>query len=374
MPVNIYQIGNLPLHLHTLHPFEGKFSATGKPTSLFWSNRVYYPSKRYISGGSRDISMTGLLLNQCNLTAEMTLARLQSMVDMELDIIGYLDLGCCSNSTCCACSGGSGCRLLWLETRGFLDSVDPKQRDNADVVEVSIGFKHSGYWSPIHRYFWNFGGGGGFANPLAMEAWTPYRDYMMAVPHCDEIFCDSCPCESFHKRNFEDCLLGYDPELWVAIACELPPFYPPVNYSTSWTTDQPKQYLTIDADLWSAPPMSVYAFRNLPDTGTIQIDVNRPEGLWGGKAETTTLDLAALNDALDDGGYTGLLTTDIVYLGNVEKMPGFVVRGGEMIDNPRPLPDYVGRWPGYLAPGYNTVKLTVPEGVEFAYIHEMRRL
>lgn len=302
----------------------------------------------------------------------MQLQALKKLVGLPTDIIGYFDNNCCENS-CCACGGGRMSNIVWLTNFGVLNKLTVDNKDDR-IMEITLDIVHGAYWRPLQRYFWQWTGVSGIPFNVKQKPLLPYANYFTRLPSAGEIFCRRCQCKHFVKRSFNDCLVGYDPDLWAMATCDYPTDYPQSSHAMTWTVGEQVRNLFIDPTIWGAPPLTVYALRNLPPVGEVKIAISRSEGEWSSVDEVSVLDLAQLNVDLVAFGYNGLQADDIVYLGDVIHKAGFVVRNGQILERPRPLPTYPGKWVGYMTPGNIRMHIEIPDTAQCAYLVDFRRL
>lgn len=372
MSVFLYQIGDVAIHLHGQLFKAADHAGAGKATQLLWSHEFRWPNRQYKPELRRQ-TISGLLLGDCTWRADQLYERLQRLVDVPTDIIGYVDISCCNDIGCCACQNSGGCNLVWYQNYGVLRSVKITNRDDNSAIDIAIEIEYGAYWQPLSRYFWEWGSYIG--NPPRPAApTTPYSRAIVPYPRCSTIFGDCNECNQFKRRIYTDQNVGYDPGLWVAEVCQLAPGYVIPGVAESWVTGHIAKNYWNDPSVWNAPILSVYAFRNLPQTGTLSITVQRSNGVWENISESTTIDLANVSGLLTEAGYGGLMSTDILYIGDLERKPGFIMRGGAIIDTPRPAVNYPSEWPGYITPGTIKLDVSAPGSSEIAYKHAYRRM
>lgn len=368
--IMLYQIGDVAFHFHGKLYNGADHNGAGKATQLFRSHEIVWPSMQFQPEMRRQ-TIAGVLMGDCTWTADQVYQRLQTLVDLPTDIIGYINTACCDDRGC-ACQGSPGCRLVWYQNFGVLRSVKITNREDGTAIDITIEIEYGAYWRPLSRYFWEWASYTGERSTIPPI--LPYEDGITPYPRCGMIFCKTVQCMQFVKRNFDNCNLGYDPALWLEENCRLAPLYPKIGSAESWESGRVLRTYWNDATVWNAPLLSIYAFKRLPQTGIISIRVNRSYGVWSTIDETTTIDLAALSGALSAAGYGGLTSTDILYVGDVSRKPGFVMRGGVIIETPRPIITYPGEWPGYLTPGEMQLDINTPGGTLTAHSLMYRRM
>lgn len=371
MPVFLYQIGDVSFHLHDQLYFGENWQARGEAQELLWSHEVRFPDTQWQPKlPSQEIS--GLLMGDCSWRADQILQRLKRITGRPTDLIGYSLINCCEPGTgSCGCGGGSGCTAVWYHTTGVLKEVRPHMRPDGETIEVSITIEYQSYWRPLSRYFWEWTDATSI--PRDLKTVKPYRFGMKPLPRCQSMFtCNTC--RQFRKRLYADNLISFDPDFWVAANCENYPGYPDTGSAETWLGNTIDKINFVDPSNWSAPLLSIYAFKHLSQSGQIYIQTEHSDGVWGRETDTAVLDLAVFNSQLVSAGLGGIEQDDVMYLGDVGRKPGFIIRDGVILDNPRPLPQYTGNWPGYLTPGKYRFTIRAPIGTKVAYRHDGRRL
>jgi hypothetical protein len=129
-------------------------------------------------------------------------------------------------------------------------------------------------------------------------------------------------------------------------------------------------------DYFSYPPSAIYAFTGCAATGTLSINIEklRHGNVWNTETDTTSVSLAALDTALSNAGYTGLLTTDIIIIGDVEMRPGFIIRSGAILPGVFVETSHSSAYPGEPGMERYSIDFVLPEGVLYAFLHRFQRL
>lgn len=360
--IHLYQIGNVAFHGH--HTPFGSMATTSNITqpTMLWTEEVAWQTND-VFPPVRTVSLQVSVEGRHGWRHDQVHQRLTTLVGRPTSVIGYMLKG---NETYCACQSPHSC-VVWFENFGVLKGLAIGSRENE--LEVTIDF--GSYWTPLNRYNWSWSNGIAdtfLRNPIIY----PYCEGMSRLPDAKMLFSDYSRDYQFVHKQYAHTLYHYDPEFWLDNVCRFPPQYPAVGMARSWHTPT---YDTIYSDptFWGAAMHSLYAFRNLPVSGEISIQVNRGDGLWGLKSETATCDLAQLDDDLGATGNTGLLMDDILYTGYMYARPGLIMRDGQFISNFRVRIDYGTQWPGYLSAGRNETIISAPDGCEVAWVHYFRR-
>jgi len=131
------------------------------------------------------------------------------------------------------------------------------------------------------------------------------------------------------------------------------------GFGISWS-DYGSYEFFANPRLFSGTTASLYAFKGLQNTGTISITIRRDTGLFSDSyvSEVSTLDLAQLNTDLQNAGYGGLYSNDILYAGLLDPFPGYILRDGVKIVDVLPKWSYPGTYVGEVGRGYNLVNFS----------------
>ena len=374
--IHIYQLGDLTLHLH--HQVDGGYEHKGRmrTTEMMWSPRNARPDGQYLMS-LRTKTIEGALFGNCAQRAQEYHQRLLTMTDQPIDIIGYVILDgqgqACGDCSCACCMCCDGCTLIWLHNRGAVKTPQLNDDPTNQFPELSIDIEFDSYWQPVNRFLWHWRADK-FSPFKVHEVESPYLAGLEGYPTCENLFAGCTPCRVFAKRIFDDCNVLLDPLLHKADFENHMPGYPQIGYAREWTAGTQEYKVFVRRDLWGAPPQSFYVFRNLPQTGTVTIQVQHPRGSWSALTDVAELDLADFHATLVAKGFLGLFPTDRIYVGDVERQPGFLLRNNTIIDIPRPRILHEGFWAGMLEPGENRVKLHLPANAESASVHRFRRM
>ncbi len=363
---NIYQIGRHRLHVHDAGlAHESRYESRFESTELLRSPYSIPQAGRWIFK-NMTISISGMLMDVKNkIEAEQLAQILRSEIDLVQDIIAY-DLGT-SSPPVCACQYVGD--MTWLHNVGMIRDVTFSRGDAFDLPQISLEIELLSFWEPLNMLVWNFGYG--IPSPLdSILAIPPYRDLVSDVPPSAQVFSkESRDFSIWRKRNFDSYNFLYDPMSWEV--CH----QPNLNYSLSWTPGGWRN-IRIPQEDWGGPPRVMYAFTNLPETGTVTIRTVKESG-WSHVDETITIDLETLDTDLSDNGYGGLRFTDQVIIGDVTRLPGYIRRNETLLSiSPRvsgwgsSINSY---WPGMLNPGENRILLD-PAGGMVAYHIVPRRM
>lgn len=369
----LFQLGDVRIHLHGQRFQESEHTTEVKGVDYIGSMKKGWGDNRFTAKIQQQ-QLKGYLLSDCGMRADQVYQRLITLVGLPTHLIGYSDLDCCGFD--CLCGAGSDMHVGWFETIGVLTSVSPTGIENRDEMEISITIEYQAVWTPLNRVFWEYGDWSRLLYLAPQETPYQYVNAAYAYPTPDMVF-SSRVCQQFKRHAYLDPLIGYDPNYWVAVLDDLAPGYTDIGRAFTWQTNSGKTYQPFcDPANWSAPPSSVYAFRNLPHAnGTeIVIDIERnARGVFERETERIKLDLFDMDNKLDAAGYLGLLDTDILYIGDLLYKPSMILRDGAFLEF-RPTFSYEQDHPGFLMPGKNQVSIEVPFEAEFAAYHLWRRL
>lgn len=323
----------------------------------------------------QDVDVTGTFLcANCESVSDQFNRLLSMSGKPHIDIIGYLPNDCCCvGESCGECGNCQGEKAVtWMTTTGVIESVERSYTIDgsapypAGMMEVSFKMTLDSYWYPLNPYIWY---------PEYNSA--PYDSFARDTDFVKSILptrVDSNSTFSFWKRNYSDTLGFYDTNLWVDMfnsedgtANILSPV---AGTSLRYRVRSPRSR-------WAAPPSSFYAFSNLPQTGEISIVVESEIAPFFSQEFTSSLDLEGdLNGLINFGIQPG----DILIVSDNLTAPGFVLRDGAFVPTGVTSTQLVPRWeystnsPGELLGVDNYVTITVPTGVEVAYLHTFKGL
>lgn len=378
--LQLYQVGSCRLALYSeADNYLYDDSASGKSKSLPYSNRIL-PVNTQFARDSRDIKWSGFLLGTEAKRRDQVLQELRSQVGLPQPIIGYVylnqavDIGC----GCRHCS--DGCTLLWFEAVGEMTRVRPRAGDEG-IPELEITVALHSHWRGLNRYHWYFGG----QESKLLGQKTPNPDYQAVIdardwPSCQQIFsCNTCHAWEYQDYNSHD--YRFDPDYWDALFnCSCNCLDHRAGQAASWQTGNHATQMFIDQALWGADTVSIYAFRGLPTTGEIYINVSYRKGV-GQQFEQSRLSLEDIDSAISDAALGNLLSTDELFIGDVlERRNGtsypraFIRRDGDILPVFVPIAASPQISPGKLGAGHAAVSIIVPDGVETAYQHIYQRL
>lgn len=336
----VYQLGTQRLHLwRTAIEDEPPTAIRGNSTNLTGSPYRLWSDARFLVDEPQ-VEFSGQVFGTFRQTSSAQIAALRRLSGYPIDVIAYTVESV----------------PVWLHTFGYITSVEPRKPDLLEPTSVSVAVDLQSFWEPLNMLVWKF-------TDLSIDPFqrrdTPIRFVASQTPGLGRTinprFEES---ERWVRLNFKTNNWLYDPASWEVS-------HPQGSDSKSWSEGG---WFTIDtdADVWNAPPRSLYAFRNLPTTGAITIKVVRERG-WGTEEDIVTMDLAQLDSDI------GVLKKDIVILGDVNRLPGIVLRNGELLDF-SPRVTYSGKfWPGYMLPGQNRLYID-PAGGQCAHQIVFRRL
>lgn len=344
----------------------------GNPKAVF-SGFATYPEPL-------ELNLSGTFLCSCCQSVSDQFNRLLSMGGRpHVDIIGYIPNDCCSVGESCGTCGnctGDGA-VTWMTTTGVIESIERSYTLESggeypgSMMEVSFKLTLDAYWYPLNPYSW-------FAR-YDTEPYDSFRTDPVLTRSPLPVTVTDSSTFYFWKRNYPASLEFYDPTLW-------PEIYKFDDALASTYVESPSATFTYRVrsprTRWSAQPSSMYAFRNLPAEGEINIQVRSEISPFYVETFQSTLDLSTLADlfVLTDieQAKVSLIVTDSLY------RPGFMMYEGEFFsvdallapstDLFIPAWDYETAFPGELLGVDNYVDLTVPAGVEMAYLHTFKGL
>lgn len=359
--LKLFQIGNTPIHFHQQrwHGWEAK--GRSKTTEALWSHQFFFQNRQF-QPDQQTLKIQSIVVDQAGRTARQQVERLKQLVDFPTTVFAY-DLHRAGALNSCACGSYGREDMMWYSNVGILNSVN-EDSDSGDYIEVTLAITVNAYWTSLNRYLWSWQGGE--FDPLYPPlVTTPYENFIQQYPKIIGEFGSS----HWAKRPINK-LIAYDPDLWakqhLSTGLKLE-----TGVGATWGAGNHAYYG--DDEEWSAPPLSMYAFKNVPTSGTISIYVQRTKNVYDAVEDLTTINLTQTNTNLLAAGLAALQTTDILYVGDGNPKPGFIVRGGVVIEKVLSVA-YPAAWPGQLSPGRNGVRFVLPGSTQAAYLHSNRRM
>lgn len=378
--IRLYQVGDVSMHLHH-DPEDYKLSDSGKSLELAFSPRLARPQTQYMPK-PRTVKIDGILLDNCSETQHETKNRLNRLIGLETDFIGYVAWDHCVDSSCCSCCAcstpGHSCQLIWFHNRGVLKDVSLK---GTKANEITLTVEHNSYWKTINNAIWEFVP---FRKYRTLETLTfDSTNFVKPLPDCETIFnaCDGC--WQWVKRVYSTPIPMYDPATYLSIVDELRPGYPKGYRIHDWDSGTKYKNVWIDEAIWNAPPLSIYQFRGVEDRSTLEFTVRRTNAVWTSREDTVIIDLDGLNTRLVADGLLPISAGDRIVVGDVRHLPGLVIRAdGTIVDTVQIPVSYSGLWPGMLETGENEILFGNAESFDgygqgdraFSSLHIFRRL
>lgn len=397
----IYQFSDLPLVLkNQAVKLDYSTVSTGEVNNFIYTHKKYTSSQRYVTEPT-EITFEGILMNDSYLNQNSLEQRLRSLVGFPENLICYL----LPNEypkllDDCLCPEGCECKIIWVNTQAILTSVEVETDDDFTTKTITLTFTLLDYFAPLNPLYFRFDG---VINTIIRPLETPatvngFRELITCFPQCDELFQEGClGCKFFSRRNYDFFDFTYNTKFWEASSCTECcdsysmglDFY---ELSKNGTTEP----VNIDNNVWSAPPISIYAFqsrREVDDDVIVSIKVNYMNGSVY-KQEVTTVEFLNLNTLMVNmglGRFGSNSNVDILYLGNINYYfnnriyrPSFVMRNGSIIPNLHPLINYPSFSPAQIYAGKNDVyigaKKTIGserfgfDGLNYAFFHSYRRI
>lgn len=373
--LTIAQLGDVPVRLYAdeHHGYGTDFDA--EVVAVMSGRKLYYGNRAHISR-PRTIKLKGSVLASGYRPLEQQYNELNALGGAEIDIIAYSFIDCCGDID-----------LLWLHGRGVITGTD--LNDKNDWGEVSVDLKGMSEWQPLNRALWHYGN----ERPAPRKRYsleTPVFKSFGKLPTWKVIENQEREQSAliFSKRRYSDALLMYDPTLWAGLHRYLRPSYIQTGLGYDWkpmAVDGAalNQFVELDSvyvdpGYWTAEPLSLYAFRGLLPYGEISITAERcvAGSVFEYDERVTTVDLSTLDETLFDNGYDSLLTTDILVIGEVSNLPGFIIRDSAILPGVFPDVAFPDGHPGELGIGSNYLTITVESAspVEIARLHTFRRV
>lgn len=383
--MNIYQIGEVVVHLHDQPDDDYTVEARAGYTEYMYSQETRWANSQYTTK-TASVQKKGLLYAECGFTIEEHLSLLQRLVGHPLPIIGYYDPRCRDGVSQCACTSDPG-QLIWFETFGTLNKVTKNYRaGSGQVADVTLDIQYRQQWELLNRYTWDWR-----ERPTLISSFEDLpttadeaKALLHPYPGVEQLYsCGRSRCHEWYRRRWNAnpyLKVINNPAYWTYEADQnLNGNYPVQRVALTWQATPYSGSVLFHPYLYSYPHKPVYIFKNLPTTGTITITIQRDNATYGYITTVSTFDLAALNTDLLAASLSAIsATTDWLVTGDVFKRPGYLLRTVTttpvVLDAPRPEGDLQGAWAGFLGVGSNAITIAAPAGVEVALQASPRKL
>ena len=371
MPV-IVQIGDVAIHMHIDKWHGNEADAQGKTKGLLNSYRVVMPNAPMLPD-VREMNLDVVIFAENGRSVSNLRQLLSGLLGQVTDIFAYEAIGCADDVWPCCCHGYY--ETIWLKTLGRIDDFRFNSADFRHLT-ASLSLSIFSYWMPFSTVVWKHGARDivdSIYGPVENIS-APYADHIDAYPGAETWFRTQQPRSWYRKRSVSTAY-NYDPAYGYALYTVHDPNLPDLRYASDWDGNAEQHVVSVNRKRWSAPPLSIYMFKGYEtyDTDTLTIEVMQSIDIWDRDTFTTTIDVSIVDDLVTDAGET-LAATDIIVVGDVKRLPGFVIRGDTIIT---PIGDAVtrdgGAWPGQLVPGMNKVTAD-PDGGQFGQHHIFRTL
>lgn len=380
MSIYVYQLGEFVfqpestnvagLRIDMKRSFRTEVSQPAGGTSVSFSNFMQLPEPQ-------DVSITGTLVCQDCMSVADQMNRLMSIGGVPyIDVIGYIPNPCCSGASCNLCANcRTGHPVTWVTTTGIITSIDrqvsldSRNPHSSEAVEIRVQLTLDAYWYPINRFLWDVIWGTDEVD--LFEQTTLLEHHAATLP--------KAPTGKFVFRrvNYKNWYVATDPNLWNST------YYDPAHFTAkSFESGTYEHIVRPDRKRWSAPPTSLYAFRNCPSSGIITIDVTSEISPGRLVEQRSTINLAQISSLLTSYSLPPIQYNDIVFATDNAFAPGYVLRNNQPImiqNNTRLLKaewSYPYQYPGQLLGRQNKVSFTGVDtyNIETAWLHQHRML
>lgn len=374
MPVgevlNIVQIGDVAINHHAQPYPESRIRTGGKAEQMLDSYRVLLPHNPMVAE-VREYRIEATIYATYQRSTSHLMRSLERLVNRVTDIISVEVLGPAhSNWMQPTVIQPNREYAMWYHNRGRMSELTPKS-ENAASIELRIELETFSYWQPLNPAIW-YPVARALASPGTNER-TAFASYEIADFPRVESFFDFHRPVAFQKKIYADTSFHYDPAYFTELTAQQDDDLPRTRYTSDWFTNNQDHTVIVDAERWSAPPLSLYLFKDLVTAGTtITIEVTHESDIWSRQTDTTTIDIAAVDTAVDDAGFT-LSDSDILVVGDVDGF-AFVIRAGTILTYvANAITRTGGAWPAQIYPGTNEIHIDA-DGSTHAQHHIFRRL
>lgn len=384
----LYQIGTLPVFSYNPAFIYPAFEMSIEPILFSAHSRVIFPTEPFTQGSVKTYTVDLQLVGNSIYTENQYISMLYSLKGRMIDFFSFLDL---DEPPEVAMSGDEDPRipahLLWLHTRGTLQNITPDTDKDTGRTTVAITFFSENFWYPINRIEWVWRAGQyqpttEFSLVTMAANWG---NYIGTYPYREDVDYVSRHGRIWVKRlvtngsNDLDWMLTTS--VWDDLVGHRSLSSPSIGSAGSLTiAGTSDDEFVIDPSLWSGGASSKYSIPlsngGTPyTTGNIYVTIETTKDGYLYDTELIDINVASLHAQLAEVGLSGILSGDVLYFGDWNIQPGFIVRGTSILTI-RPYITYKSEYPGKLD-GYQN-RITLGESgshtnLTLNYLHLFRR-
>ncbi len=376
---NIFQIGDVALHLHMNSVPSASREALGTSVQLQDSYKVLGSNSRR-NTKIRSLSFEALLFAKGNFTESQIVQRLYNLIGIQTDIIAYdtPNTSFSRTSTCaCAQCNCCPCVALWLHATGRIMKLNVQVSGQKTTIQVDM--EVITHWKSLNRVIWRVIDEGMPATPFLKDNnVTRFPSGICDAPPyptCTDIYNGSC--FMWGKINYNDKDWLYTPSVFGCFFCNQIN-YPETGIAQYWEHGEYTHAFFIDPRYWSFSPLDIYVFKEFNNVNqVVTIENNAVQGN-NPSEHLTTINFETITDLYAEFGYT-YVATDRLIVGDVD---GFahVRRDGEILFYcAQAITLTNNEYPGQLFPGFNYMRFDVGFGNAnmkplMAHTHTFRRI
>lgn len=369
--LQIVQIGDVTINHHASPAQESRLRTKGKAEEMLDSYRVLLPHAPMVSE-VREHRIDAILYATYQRSTTHLMRSIERLLNRVTDIIAVEVLGVGATTWMQPTVIQPMHELaMWYHKRGRIVDLTPKS-ENAQSIELRIELEAYSYWQPLNPAIW-YAATRDLANVSTNQRTTFASAEIVALPTVEKFFDFHRPL-SFQKKIYSDTSFHYDPAYFTELTNQEDDELPRTRYTSDWFAGNQDYTIIVDRERWSASPLSIHLFKNLvtPAPVTMEIEVTHESDIWSRQTDTTTIDVAAVDTAVTDAGFT-LADTDILVVGDIDGY-ACVMRAGTILTY---CADAVtrtgGSWSGQIYPGTNELHINT-DGATHAQHHIFRRL
>lgn len=306
--IEIAQIGTIPIRISQGNPlYQEDVRPIGDPEPMLSDGNVLFPDNQYgLKLSEREIK--GVISRMRDFDPYALYQSIKNMVGKPTHIIGIYGLP----------YNGTDVDGIWLQTRGRIERVRLKpDKKMMGEYKITIEVSLMGSWKPLNRLIYEYVDYDDSALTVGTTPVSPSIALITPYPTYEEYIGEFNYLRLMYWRPREEHFnLMYDPDFWDLVVDYLPQWFESIGLFQDWTLDSFLVTLWSDTSLWNYRPQMVWAFKGLETLYDPTITIYRDTA--NGGTENILIDTSLIDTILTADTATGLQTTDVLLLGDVQ--------------------------------------------------------